>query len=301
MEFRHLESFLAIADELHFGRAAARLHLAQPSLSQHLQRLERAVGVLLVSRTSHEVALTPAGEAFRVEAERIVGLAARSVEVARAAAAGGAGTVNVGFNFAAGNTVLPPTLARLTAEHPKLQPRLSERRTGPQLDALLSGELDVGFVYGPPRERLDSRELFALPLVAVLGRQHPWAVRESISMTELREQRCLLFDRRQSPAMHDALTRAAGQAGVELDVAQEVDDRLHTTMLLGTQPLLAFASAPSAARAVREGLVAVPLRRPVPHIDLRVVWRAGEETAPAVSAVLDSLVATAPARLGAAS
>ena len=294
MEFRYLVSFLAIAEELHFGRAAARLHLAQPSLSQQLQRLERDVGVQLVSRTSHEVRLTPAGEAFRGEAERIVGHAARAVEVAKAAAQGRSGTVSVGFNFPAGLTVLPPTLARLAADHPRVLAQLWERRSGPQVEALLSDELDVGFVYGRPRAaQLESRELLTQPVVAVLGRQHPWARRESIAVQELGEHPCVLFRRDQSPAMYDAIVHAVAAAGTELAVAEEVDDPLATAVVVAARPLVGFASAARGARAGAQGLVAVPLTGPVPRIGLNVAWRAGD-TSPVLEAFLASLAAAGP-------
>lgn len=294
MEFRHLESFLVIAEELHFGRAATRLHLAQPSLSQQLQRLERDVGVELVSRTSHEVRLTPAGEAFRAEAERIVGRAARAVEVAKAAAQGHSGTVSVGFNFPAGLSVLPQTLARLTAEHPKVLAQLWERRSGPQVDALLNDDLDVGFVYGAPRPaQLASRELLSLPVVAVVGAQHPWARRESISVRELGERPCVLFRRAQSPAMYDAIMHAAARVGTELVVAEEVDDPLATAVVVAARPLVGFCSAARAVRAGTQGLVALPLTGPTPHLRLFAAWRAGDRS-PVVDAFLSSLVAAGP-------
>lgn len=294
MEFRYLESFLAIAEELHFGRAAARLHLAQPSLSQQLQRLERDVGVELVSRTSHEVRLTPAGEAFRTEAERIVGRAARAVEAAKAAAQGHSGTVNVGFNFPAGLSVLPQTLARLAAEHPKVLAQLWERRSGPQVDALLNDDLDVGFVYGAPRPaQLESRELLSLPVVAVVGTQHPWARREAISMMELGERPCVLFRRAQSPAMYDAIMHAAARAGTELVVAEEVDDPLATAVVVSARPLVGFCSAARAVRAGTQGLVALPLTAPTPQLRLFAAWRAGERS-PVVDAFLSSLASAGP-------
>lgn len=294
MEFRYLESFLAIAEELHFGRAAARMHLAQPSLSQQLQRLERDVGVELVSRTSHEVRLTPAGEAFRVEAERIVERAARAVAVARAAAQGHSGTVNVGFNFPAGLSVLPPTLARLAADHPKVLAQLWERRSGPQVEALLNHDLDVAFGYGAPRPaQLQSRELLTLPVVAVVGMQHPWARRKSIAMTELGERPCVLFRRSQSPAMHDAIVHAAVSAGTELLVAEEVDDPLGTAVVVSARPLVGFCSAARAVRASIQGLVALPLTGPAPQLRLFAAWRAGERS-PVVSAFLSSLASAGP-------
>ncbi|MBW0117350.1 LysR family transcriptional regulator, partial [Pseudonocardia abyssalis] len=150
MEFRHLVSFLAISEELHFGRAAARLHLTQPSLSQQLKRLERTLGVQLVARSSHDVRLTPAGRAFEPEARAIVAQMAKATNSVRELAAGRTGTVNVGYNFPAGQHILPATLARMHADLPDVSVALAERRTGPQLAALAEGAIDVALVYGRP-------------------------------------------------------------------------------------------------------------------------------------------------------
>jgi DNA-binding transcriptional LysR family regulator len=295
MEFRYLVSFLALAEELHFGRAAARLHLAQPSLSQQLQRLEREVGVELVQRTSHEVRLTPAGEAFRAEAERIVGHAARAVEAAKAAAAGRSGTLNVGFNFPAGVSVLPATLARLAEEHPRVLVQMWERRSGPQLESLINGDLDVGFVYGrPTAAQLESRELLRVPVVAVLGRRHPWARRDSIATRELGEWPCVLFRREQSPAMYDAIVGAATRAGAKLRVAEEVDDPVATGVVVSARQLVGFASAARSERSyLQPEVVSVPLTGPAPMLSLYAVWRSGGESG-AVAAFLSSLAAVGP-------
>ncbi|WP_345655056.1 LysR family transcriptional regulator, partial [Pseudonocardia tropica] len=118
MELRHLHSFLTLAEELHFGRAAQRLHMAQPSLSQQIQRLEQSLGTQLVARSSHEVHLTPAGEAFVVEAQAVLSRVDRAKETTRHAAEGRAGTVRVGCNLPAAQGVLPRVLARLRSELP---------------------------------------------------------------------------------------------------------------------------------------------------------------------------------------
>ncbi|WP_131767526.1 LysR family transcriptional regulator [Candidatus Protofrankia californiensis] len=291
MEFRHLVSFLAIADELHFGRAAGKLHLAQPSLSQHLQRLEREVGVKLVARTSHEVRLTPAGVAFQVEAKRIIDQANRAVQAARDAAAGRAGTINIGYNFPAGQRVLQPTLLRLNNTHPGLTAHLWERRTGPQLKGLLSGELDIGFIFGlPPTNDLRSREVLRLPLVAVVGEQHDWACREQVAFRELQHQACVLFSRTQSPAMYDTIVTTAERVRINLRVAAEIDDPGATALVVATRPLVGFASVERARRT--KGPIAIPLVDPVPMLSVHVVWR--PRRSKVVDALLDTLDEAGP-------
>jgi DNA-binding transcriptional LysR family regulator len=283
LELRHVRSFLVLADELHFGRAAARLHLAQSSLSEHVQRLERELGVTLVHRTSRQVVLTASGSAFRVEATRLLEQAATAREAARAAAGEATGTLSIGFNFPAGHALLPPALAALSATHPQVLTRLWERRSGPQLRALLDGTLDVAFVYGPCTDpAIDSAALSTVPVVAVVGADvHPLAGQTSVTMCELADQRCVLFGRPQSPAMHDAITGAARAAGVTLTIDDEIDDPAATGIIVATRAVVAFASAPRATAAAANGLVALPINDPVPELAIHLAWRRGS-TAPLV-------------------
>lgn len=286
MEFRHLRSFLVLADELHFGRAAARLHLAQPSLSQQLQRLERHVGVALVERSSHHVRLTDAGQAFRAQAQRIVEQAEHAVSAAREVAAGRVGTLDVGFNHAAGVRVLPRALDRLAHAHPGVTARLTELRSGPQLAAVAAGGLDVALAYGAPGT-LCSRVLLTAPVVAVVREDHPLAGRDALAVADLAGQACVLFRRDLSPALHDAVLGAAAQAGVALRVVREVDDTAATGIVLAGGPLVGFASAVRAAEPLVRGLRAVPLVDPVPAVALHAVWRA--DAGPLVGAFLECL------------
>jgi DNA-binding transcriptional LysR family regulator len=282
MELRHLESFLAIADELHFGRAAARLHITQPSLSQHLRRLERSLGVQLVQRSSHEVRLTPAGRAFRAEATVIMAQLRRAATAAREAASGSAGTLKVGYNFPAAQHVLPGALARMAADCPAVTVALSERRSGPQLSALSEHELDLALVYGRPAgSRFQGRKLGEVPMVAVVGGTHPWATRPGVPFAELAAESCVLFDRAQCPAMHDAILAAAESAGIVLDVTHIVDDPGATALRVSMSPVVGFASA---ARGLSVGAlpgdtrpVGVRLYDPVPIVDLYAVWLADDD------------------------
>lgn len=288
VEFRHLESFLAIAEELHFGRAAARLHLAQPSLSQQLQRLERSVGTELVARTSHEVRLTPAGKAFREQARAIVAQAHKAAQTAREAAAGRSGSIDVGYNFAAGQHVLPAAVATMHTEHPGVGVTLHEMRTGPQLRALRAGDLDIAMVYGRPvGNEFESRPLAQFPLVAVVGSNHHWAGRPGAAFSELVHEPCILFGREQCPAMYDAIHGAASTSGITLNVDYEIDDPGAVAILASVKPVVGFASAVR-GRHVFGSVRTVPVRLydPVPVIDLHVVWMRGK-TSPLMDLFLE--------------
>ena len=284
MELRHLHSFLAIAEELHFGRAAARLHLAQPSLSQQLQRLEQSVGVQLVARSSHEVRLTPAGAVFDTEARGILAHVERACDAARQAAAGRTGTLHLGYNFPAGQFVLPRALSRVHRELPDVVVAPREMRTGPQIEGLLDGSLDIAMLYGRPAEAaLGSRRLMRLPLVALVGERHPWASLPQVPFGELANQPCVLFRREQSPSMYDLITRTAQQAGFALDIVDQVDDPVATSIVVSTRNVVGFCSAPRAT-AVCAGAtgirpVALPLVNPTPALELHAVWRVDQDNA----------------------
>lgn len=294
MEFRHLSAFIAISEELHFGRAAARLHLTQPSLSTQLQKLEKSLGVQLVVRSSREVALTRAGREFVGEARSIIVHMENAARMAKLTAAGSATSIGIGYNFPAGRHVLPHVLAKMNDEHPEVVVSLWEKRTGPQLEALAQGELDVALVYGRPggAEFLHRRILSRVPLVAIVGSGHQWAGRSRVRFAELATQSCVMFGREQCPAMYDSIFAAAADNKIVLDVGQNADDPGATAHVVSVKPLVGFASLSRASTvgmgAVGAHSVAVELIDPVPTIDLYAVWRASELN-PAVELFLNCL------------
>ncbi|OZC31803.1 LysR family transcriptional regulator [Gordonia polyisoprenivorans] len=299
MEFRHLASFIAIAEELHFGKAAARLHLTQPSLSAQLQKLEKSLGVQLVVRNSHEVRLTSAGEDFEAHARLIMRQMEQAASSAQSTAAGLCGSLNVGYNMPAGRYILPYAMARMSREHPDISISLWEKRTGPQLAGLVDRSLDLALAYGRPHgAHFRHRRLLAnIPIVAIVGRSHRWAGRKVVRFSDLAGEQCLMFGRDQTPAMYDAIFNAAADCGIEVSVAQSADDPGATAHMVTAKPLVGFASLP---RAVAVGLgvtgpdpVAVKLVDPVPVLDLYAVWRA-EETNAAVAHFLDCIEVNGP-------
>lgn len=149
MELRQLESFTVIAEELHFGRAASRLYVAQSSVSQQLQKLEAELGVSLFYRSSRKVALTPAGSAFLIDVKNIFGLLDTAATTARSIGRGQHGSVRIGTNFPAARLVLLPLLSALRDVEPGLAAAVREMGSLAQEHALADGELDVGLLYGP--------------------------------------------------------------------------------------------------------------------------------------------------------
>jgi DNA-binding transcriptional LysR family regulator len=289
MELRHIASFLVLAEELHFGRSAARLHISQPSLSQQLQQLERRVGVQLVARTSHSVRLTPAGEAFRREARPLLGQLDRAVEAARRADPAASGHLRIGFNFPAGQRVLVPTLSLLRERYPQVRTSLLQRHTCGQITELRSGRLDIAFIYGTYDEKgMCQRPILTLPVVGVCSSDHPLATGERVRWPDLASYRCLLPSQSTSPAIFDAVTTAARLNGIDFSTAEVFDDGDAAVVMVASQEIVIFASSVRAESVNMVGLSTLSFVDPVPEVTVYATWRE-QDPNPAVPLFLDAM------------
>jgi DNA-binding transcriptional LysR family regulator len=209
MDLRHLRYFLAVAQEGHFGRAAERLHIVQPALSMQIRALEAELGAMLFERTSRRVVLTEAGTLFRVEAERTLQQAARAKDVAQRAGRGEVGSVRIGF---VGNAAFAGKLASDVSSfklaYPQVDLELSELAPLLQVEAVLSGHLDAGYVsefrYAQERE-LSVDRIGAWPWMVAIRSNHRLAEKSAISPKDLRGEAFVVY------AAH-----AADQGAVEL-------------------------------------------------------------------------------------
>lgn len=190
MDLRRLRYFVAVAQELHFGRAAAKLHIAQPSLSQQIRTLERELGVELLRRDGRRVALTPAGDALLREGRRALDQARRAVEAARSAGSGESGLLRVGFMGSAGRELMPRVIREFRERHPDVSVEVREIALSETNRALLEGLVDVAFVR--PIESEPELVVENLPgdgLLAVVPEHHPLAERSSLPLRALAEER----------------------------------------------------------------------------------------------------------------
>ena len=251
VELRHLRYFAAVAEELHFGRAARRLGIAQPPLSQQIQRLEETLGCALFTRRPR-VALTPAGEALLAVARRALAQVAQGLDATRRAGRGEAGTLTVGFAASTMLGVLPAVVGAYRERFPAVELRLRELSTGAQTEALRDGTIDVGFLREPwPHEALVREPLLREPLVAVLPPGHPLAARRRLPLSALAEEPFVHFPREVAPTLHDqlmALCRAAGFAPRVVQVAQE-----WLTIVGLVESGLGVSLAPASFRRLRWG------------------------------------------------
>ena len=196
LELRHLRYFVAVAEELHFGRAARRLNLAQPPLSQQIQQLEGLLGSALLLRNSRSVQLTPAGSAFLDRARRTLRNVHDDVLEVRSISQGARGVLRIGFAGSAILTVLPGLLCRYRSQVPLVDLNLRESFTAQVVDGLLSGSLDAGIVRDmEPAPGLDVQTISSEPFVAVLPADHPSAHLPVVPVTVLRDQPFVYYPR----------------------------------------------------------------------------------------------------------
>jgi len=283
MELRHLRYFVAVAEELHFHRAATRLHISQPPLSQQIRALERELGVTLLARNRRRVALTAAGAGFLEDARAILASVDRAAEHARAIARGSQGTLSIGFvGSAMFSPTLPDMLREFRAAHPGVDLVLRELPTSAQLGALVAGELDVGVIRGPVElEELDGQvELMTIQrerLIAAVPADHRLAARRRVRAEELRGESFVILARREAPGLYAGLAAAMREAGgLPEDVLEVAEMQTIISLVAGG---FGVSLVPASVGQVdRSGVVFRPLAGPTPTIELAVAWRRGPGT-----------------------
>lgn len=249
MELRHLRYFVAVAEELNFTRAAARLRTAQPSLSQQIRQLELQLGVPLFDRGRHQISLTNAGRIFLHQARDILARVEHARRLARQAADGRAGDLSVG-TFPSADVRILPALRPLIAEHlPDLRLILHSKYAVDPVAGLRSGVLDVAFMREPlDAEGLETRELLRERLVIVLPSHHALARRKRIPVKSLDDLPCITLERSQSPSLHDAAAAIYRQAKIRLHAVSSADNVLGHLKLV--QEGLGFALLPDSIGAL---------------------------------------------------
>jgi DNA-binding transcriptional LysR family regulator len=225
MELRQIQFFEAVAEDRHFGRAAERMYIAQPALSQHIKRLERELGVQLFDRSARQVRLTPAGEAFLGVARRMLRQVDEGTNAARRAEAGETGSLAVGVNISVAAPVLSVLLGHWNRVRPAVCPRLTSGSARELVDLVRRRELDLALVDGPVTDGgLESTLVVDDRLVVVLPAGHPLTREESVPLRSLRGERFVAVARRSSMSLHDRLIELCAGAGFNPDIALEVDD-----------------------------------------------------------------------------
>jgi DNA-binding transcriptional LysR family regulator len=281
VELRLWRQFLAVAEELHFGRAAARLAMTQPPLTQAIAQLERLLSVRLFDRTKRSVQLTAAGEALVPPARELLARAQALPAQARSAASGEVGRLRLAFVSTVGFTLLPQWVRRFRAEQPGVELELIEATGDVQLQALLRGEVDAGFFLHSPGfapAGLAHLQLLREPLVLALPDQHRLAAKPTLALADVLQERLVIFPRRILPSLHDAIFGLYHAAGRTPEVAQEAIQMQTIVNLVSAG--LGVAWVPDSVRQFqRSGVVyrsvKAPRGRPVPGCETSLVWAAG--------------------------
>lgn len=253
-DFRQLRYFIAVAEELSFSRAAQRLHLSQPPLSQQIQALERDLGVLLFNRDKRNVALTEPGRVFLEQARQILGKADEARSQVAEAAAGFTGLLRLAYTVSVTfHPALPDALLRYRRVAPNVRVSLSEMYTEPQFAALLTGQIDVGFVRDEPKHDAD-REALRLdtidrePLLLALPSDHPLASRASIDLREVAREYFVVQPRELAATLYDRLVQLAMKSDFHPKIRQ------HAQQINGLLVLVAagmgLALVPASMRTV---------------------------------------------------
>ncbi|WP_174874739.1 LysR family transcriptional regulator [Vogesella oryzae] len=293
MELRHLRYFVAVAEELHFTRAAERLHIAQPPLSQQIRALEEELGVQLFERHQRAVRLTVAGERFLLRARTLLDDARLAADEARRAARGEIGELRIGFTSSLPlMSVLPATLQQFRARHPEVALHFHELFTREQFQQLRQRKLDVGVVrfnHDEDTPGLEVREVKRDRLSVVLPASHPLAARDSIAIAELAGERIIGYPAGNGNWLNTRLHSLARQNGFEWQVHQLAGEA--TTQIGLVAAGLGIAVLPSPLQCVQlPDIRYLPLRDADAYMTLAVAWRQ-HDNSPLVTALVTTLLA----------
>ncbi|RJF97977.1 LysR substrate-binding domain-containing protein [Noviherbaspirillum saxi] len=292
IELRQLRYFVAVAEELHFGRAAARLHMTQPPLSQTIQSLETALGTPLFERTKRSVALTPAGTALLPEARRLLLQAEGLPDIARRAASGESGLLSLSFVSTADYSVLPPLLREFRERYPRVQIDLREATTDVQLDDLMQGRIDAGLLIPPLHDKAKAELDYLVVLLEPLILAVPQGIKnlrgkKTASLQQVADMPLIIFPRRIAPAFHDTILGSFRDAGLTPRIGQEAI-QMQTIVGLVSAGMGVALVPQSVSNLKRPGVEYKPLSNKTVSVETGLAWRR-DNPSPALRAFLELL------------
>ncbi len=281
MELRHFYSFIAVAEELNFTKAAKRLQIAQPPVSRHIHDLETELGVQLFERNSSRVFLTDAGRSFLNEVRVALQHVSQAVEAARQVGRGGAGTVRLGIAKGLGDVV-----GRVMNEYLRVAPRVEidvrDMASGFQGEALIDRKIDIGFMRPPiDAPQLVSASLFQEPFSVVLRRASPLAKRKALHLHDLANETLLLIDRRISPGVYDrtlALFRDQGIKPKTISTATMSYEEAGSILVDSGKGIYIAVGRNPIHPSFTDRLIVLPLNESAAVTDVHVVWRRDEQS-----------------------
>ncbi|HTT44358.1 MAG TPA: LysR substrate-binding domain-containing protein [Steroidobacteraceae bacterium] len=286
LKLKDLRYLVAVADERHFGRAAARCFVSQPTLSAQLKKLEEYLGVQLIERAPNNVSLTAAGEAIVARARRMLEAADEVVALARSQRDPLAGPLRVALLPTIGPYLLPRIAPLVRKALPRLELRLYEYQTAPMLAKLHAGELDVGILALPVElAGLESRELYREPFLVALPEQHPLASHASVRLADLKDQKLLLLE--EGHCLRDQALEVCSRVGVrdQQDFRATSLETLRQMVATGAGITLLPELAGSGAYRSARGVALRPFAKPCPVRHIGAVWRKSSARLAAIEAL----------------
>ncbi|MGE9552057.1 LysR family transcriptional regulator [Erwinia amylovora] len=283
IELRHLRYFIAVAEELHFGRAAQRLNISQPPLSQQIQILELQIGARLFARTNRSVKLTAAGVQFLTDARQIMQSVSTAADKAARLHRGEEGELRVGFTSSAPFiTAVSDALFTFRQRYPGVYIRMQEINTRQQIEPLNEGRLDLGVMRNTPLpETLDHQLMLREPLFAVVHHAHRLAQRETISVTDLDGEPFVFFDPQVGTALYSETLSLLQRYDISPAIAQEVGEAMTILGLVATG--LGVSILPASFRRARlEEVSWIPLQEEDAWSEVWLVWSKRHETSAAM-------------------
>ncbi|MBH8561990.1 LysR family transcriptional regulator [Nostoc sp. CENA67] len=279
MELRHLRYFIAIAEELHFSRAAERLHIAQPPLSQQIQQLEMELGVELFHRkTKRQVQLTEAGQVFLQSAYHLLAQLEQAIELTQKTGRGEQGQLRIGFTSLVTYNLLPPILRRFREQFPAVELVLQELTTTQQEQALDNRHIHVGFAHPPLEDNTLNQEcIHQENLIVALPETHPLAKQEYISVRSLKNEFFIMFPRHLGPGLYDQIVSLCQEGNFSPKVTQEA---IQMQTIIGLVSAgMGMAIVPSCLQNLqRSGVVYCPLKEKTPLVETTIIWRQADMT-----------------------
>ena len=272
MELRHLHYFIAVAEELHFSRAAERLRISQPPLSQQIRNLEDELGIKLFERTKRQVHLTEAGKVFLERSYLVLAQLEQTIDVTQRIGRGEIGRLEVGFVGSATYTVLPDILIVFREQFPAVELRLHELTTAQQIRALHHKQIDIGIVRSAIIEPGLSVEcILQESLILALPETHRLSAQARVSLYTLKDELFILFPAKMGPVFYEQIINICQQAGFHPKVAQEAVQMQTIISLVAAGLGIAFVPA-SVQNFCRNGVIYRPLQEQTPKTGLHLAW-----------------------------
>jgi DNA-binding transcriptional LysR family regulator len=270
MELRHLRYAVTLAETLHFGRAAERLHLSQPPLSHQIRQLEDELRIKLFHRTKRQVQLTEAGRMFVQEARVILAQAALAANLASRVHQGEVGQLTIGVAGPADAPIFIQILRRFAQKHPKVRIVLRNISSLDQTQAISEGRLHAGFVAMPIDDAgLATETVMRQPIMVALPPEHPLATYERVPLKALSQEPQIMFARSNAPRFFDAVLAACREAGFSMNIAHEVDN-LYTAYALVAAGLGVCLVPAGAQVSHGSAMVVRPVSPALPHVDMHI-------------------------------